>query len=353
MPITLITGNAGSGKSLYAVAYFMLPEASKLDRTKYPPTDSRRIIHNIEGINPNLVNWHVKTGVSLSDLSKGMVSYPSNVDIWDFELRKGLKEGDEPLFVFRYLRFNDFLVFDECQGMFSKTGFDYKSERYQKFLMYLTHHRKFGHDILFITQDSANIANLILGLVDMTYALNKAIFRGATKSFTYRIYRGGTEQQSYFVDRFTKPYRSDCFCLYSSYKGPEALEKTRSVNYFTTRKMLILYTLIAMGVLFFAFNTYKMSNDPTLFGSSKPKPAIIQNEQNQQNEDNASPINNLAPVEVKSFVLQGDLCQIETQNTLSLVPAFVCDHMPIMYLGRLYRLAKKTENPANGARYLF
>lgn len=338
MATELYLGTPGAGKTISIVDRIMVPQCRNLDSRKVAPENRRRMLTNIDGIEEYRTQWKFMTDVGLSDLENGLIQFPINFDIWEYEVTHDLK-GTE-IFKFKYLKEGDIVIYDEAQIPFPKSFS--KGEKYERFVALMTQHRKYHLDFYFLTQDPKNLTECIFGLVDCTYLLRKRRFFGSTKTYTEHMYNGGSTLAKSKLGHKTRKYNVDCFKLYKSHKVV-GTEHVKTFNVFFTPKMIALYTAI---ILCFSVPGYIISQRG-LF----PKPKSLSTTQKQDAPSGGEP-SQLASTQNISVIIQGytineNLCQAFSSEGVVLLPASVCGHLPYQYNGKTY-IQGQIKDPESG-----
>lgn len=232
MPVTLVTGSPGSGKSYFCVRKFILENIRK----------KRLVITNIRLFEDKLTEeqrkyYRFENPLYYTDRAQPLFSMPCDyMDPWRDE------NGNAPIY-----------VIDECQKILSRNAKPSKElvEFYQE-------HRHYGEiDIILITQGQRYIDEVIKELIEDHWYIQKA---GILKKghFQLRYYMGIRER-----DRVKPPvlkklekYEQEVFDLYKSHTQSET-EVKRDNTLKAPNKMKWLKYASIVVLLIFLFVSFK------------------------------------------------------------------------------------------------
>ncbi|MCL2622889.1 MAG: zonular occludens toxin domain-containing protein, partial [Planctomycetaceae bacterium] len=173
MSLQIVAGKPGSGKSYHTVtmllqhledwALFERKEGKAFDRVLYTNLPLQNIPIN------DLISSRVGDDVDVSHYIQPI----------DEDVRKGFikNAGKFPLAV---LPQNAFIVIDEVQKMFgAEMDTDKKNKQFDiEFRNYISQHRHYGHDLIFITQHTDNISKAILAMAEKLYSVENMKHHG-------------------------------------------------------------------------------------------------------------------------------------------------------------------------------
>ena len=173
MSLQIVAGKPGSGKSYHTVtmllqhledwALFERKEGKAFDRVLYTNLPLQNIPIN------DLISSRVGDDVDVSHYIQPI----------DEDVRKGFikNAGKFPLAV---LPQNAFIVIDEVQKMFgAEIDTDKKNKQFDiEFRNYISQHRHYGHDLIFITQHTDNISKAILAMAEKLYSVENMKHHG-------------------------------------------------------------------------------------------------------------------------------------------------------------------------------
>jgi zona occludens toxin (predicted ATPase) len=169
MSLQIVAGKPGSGKSYHTVtmllqhledwAVYQLKEGKSFERVLYT-----NLPLQVETINAYL-SRKIGEDVEVFDYIR-----PIDENVRE-QFRQSL--GKFPLAT---LPGNSFIVIDEVQKMFgAEMETDKKNQNFNvQFRNYISQHRHYGHDLIFITQHTDNIAKGILAMADKLYQVENA-----------------------------------------------------------------------------------------------------------------------------------------------------------------------------------
>ncbi|WP_304349393.1 zonular occludens toxin domain-containing protein [Comamonas testosteroni] len=209
MAISVITGLMGSGKSHQAVKYIIVPNYKK----------GRKILTNIKGINEEELRKYCLQDKSIKeeDLGKIIIITDNNINkenFYPYLTEENNKEiiHDEDSFV----KSGDVVVIDEAAQFYS-------DNLSKETLVFFTMHRHFTNEkhlsceLCFLVQDHSLLNRKLVKLCKNIYICKKLDFLGFAKSYTLKIYDGGTVRKQSLLNTKTEKYDKNIFPIYSSY----------------------------------------------------------------------------------------------------------------------------------------
>lgn len=226
MPVTLVTGSPGSGKSYFCVRKFILENIRK----------KRLVITNIRLFEDKLTEeqrryYRFENPLYYTDRAQPLFSMPCDyMDTWRDE------NGNAPIY-----------VIDECQKILSRSAKPSKEliEFYQE-------HRHYGEiDIVLVTQGQRYIDDTIKELIEDHWFIQKA---GILKKghFQLRYYMGIRER-----DRSKPPvlkklekYEQEVFDLYKSHTQSETEVKRDNTLKAPNKMKWLKYAALSILILF-------------------------------------------------------------------------------------------------------
>ena len=164
MTLQIVAGKPGSGKSYHTVTMLLqhLEDWSKFERKEQRPFD--RVLYTNLPLSVDSINEYLtkKTGEE-TDVSH----YIKPIDE-DVRRQFISSLGKFPLAI---LPQNSMIVIDEVQKLFgAEMDTDKKHQNFNiEFRNYVSQHRHYGHDLIFITQSTDNIAKQITAMAEKLY----------------------------------------------------------------------------------------------------------------------------------------------------------------------------------------
>lgn len=256
MPVTLVTGSPGSGKSYFCVRKFILENIRK----------KRLVITNIRLFEEKLTDeqrkyYRFENPLYYTDRAQPLFSMPCDyMDTWRDE------NGNAPIY-----------VIDECQKILSRSAKPSKEliEFYQE-------HRHYGEiDIVLVTQGQRYIDDTIKELIEDHWFIQKA---GILKKghFQLRYYMGIRER-----DR-TKPpvlkklekYEQEVFDLYKSHTQSETEVKRDNTLKAPNKMKWLKYAALSVLIIFLYVSYKSFSSFAGMGGAlpedSNPEPVLTE-----------------------------------------------------------------------------
>jgi len=218
MAVIILTGVAGTGKTLYAIQKYIIPSL-KMGETVYT---------NIDGLISSRIACLF--GIEFFDVEKNL-HIISNVQYFYKEVSK-----------------NSLIIIDEAQNIFSNR--DWQSPVNSQCVNYLMEHRHFGHRIVFITPAVDNLDAGIRRVAELTYKHKSFSILGNVKSVRCGIFdQCNITKEPMQV--FSWKHDSRVYDCYKSYFEENTKEKKPRV-YPLRNFTLILLFLFSFLMLFFA-----------------------------------------------------------------------------------------------------
>lgn len=122
---------------------------------------------------------------------------------------------------------NALIVIDEAQNYFGSR--DFKEQYSKDAISYLTRHRHYGHDIIYITQNIDSVDITFRRNTQMTYVLKRAEAIGAPNLCFIFVY-DRTDLERKWLARLKYTPNKACFKCYASYEGGDVEEHRKSYN---------------------------------------------------------------------------------------------------------------------------
>lgn len=144
---------------------------------------------------------------------------------------------------------NALIVIDEAQNYFSSR--DFKEQYSKDVISYLTRHRHYGHDVIYITQNIDSVDITFRRNTQLTYRLKRAEHIGASKLCFIFVYdRYDLERKP--LARVTYTPNPSCFNCYSSYEASDVEEHRKTYNVILRSKGFWAFA-VGMALLLFMF----------------------------------------------------------------------------------------------------
>jgi zona occludens toxin (predicted ATPase) len=217
LAVLLITGVAGTGKTLYAIQRYIIPELKK----------GNKVFTNIDGI--------ITSRISLL----------FGIDI--IEAERNLKKIENPKEFWKELEINSLAVIDEGQNIFNNR--DWADDANKECVKYLFEHRHWGHSVLFITPHIDSLDAGIRRAAQFTYKHKSFSAIGAVKTVRCAVF-DQCEIAKGAVEYFTWKHDSRIYDCYSSYFQDGTKEKKVRIHPFRNLTVYFLVSVIVFGSIF-------------------------------------------------------------------------------------------------------
>ncbi len=231
--IYAVCGSPGSYKSVHVLEKYIIPALKK----------GREVYTNIE----NISAIHIATFFDISP-----IECDNNLHVLGRVYDEDGSYHEDSSLIRRFydnVPNNALIVIDEAQNYFSSR--DFKEQYSKDVISYLTRHRHYGHDVIYITQNIDSVDITFRRNTQMTYVLKRAEHIGAAKLCFIFVYdRFDLERKP--LARLTYTPNPSCFNCYSSYEGSDVEEHRKHYNVILRSKGFWAF-LIGVGVLLFMF----------------------------------------------------------------------------------------------------
>lgn len=248
--IYAVAGSPGSFKSVHVLEKYIIPALLK----------GRDVYTNIENISSIFIATYFEGNPIDVDSHLHILGRVYNDDGTYYE---------DPDLVRRFYENvpnNALIVIDEAQNYYGSR--DFKEQYSKDAIAYLTRHRHYGHDIIYITQNIDSVDITFRRNTQITYLLKRAEHIGAKNlCFVYVFDRTDLERK--WLARLTYTPNKNCFKCYSSYEGTDVEENRKSYNVILRSKGFWAF-LIGLGVLAFMLISGKF--DMLIHPGHKSKP---------------------------------------------------------------------------------
>jgi len=219
MALVLVSGVPGTGKTLYCIQKYIIPE---LKRGGIVYTNIDGIIHR-------------------------RISHLFDIDIFDVE--SNLRQITDPEYFYKDLPKNVMIVLDESQNIFSNR--DWQSRANNECIKYLMEHRHYGHKVVFITPAIDSLDAGIRRIVEFTYKHKSFSALGNTKTVRMAVFDQCNMAKGP-LQVVTWKHDSRVYDCYKSYFTEGTKEQKPRVNPLqnATLIFLIIFVLV-MGAISF------------------------------------------------------------------------------------------------------
>lgn len=231
--IYAVAGSPGSFKSVHVLEKYIIPALK----------NGRQVYTNIEGISPIYIATYFDINPIDCDNCLHVLGRVYDDD--------GSYHEDEDLIknFFDNVPNNALIVIDEAQNYFGSR--DFKTEASARLIPYLTRHRHYGHDVIYITQNIDAVDITFRRNTQITYLLKRAEHVGLKNlCFIYVFDRTNLEKRH--LARLNYTPKSEVFKCYSSYEGEGVEEKRKTYNVIFRSKGFWV-CMISIVVLLFMF----------------------------------------------------------------------------------------------------
>lgn len=218
----LHVGKPRSGKTYDVMRSVVLPALEK----------GRRVLTNIEGLeNTDCREWiAARCGVDVDSRLIWLDETAIRLGKWYEEPQNG-----------------DCYIIDECQ-MFWPGGSLKPSD--QGAFSFMTRHGHYNTDIHLITQDVKNVDAHMRRLCGQTQLYRKLGFIGLSGSYQVQTFNGSEPLPALHIATTTRRYDPEIFKAYKSIVEGADVPQTRQANLLTSKKFLVLYLVLAVGLIF-------------------------------------------------------------------------------------------------------
>lgn len=286
MAINAYTGLMGSGKS-YEVTGTVIVKAV---------SEGRRVVTNIEGIQPDKIRDYVKKKFKLNDEQVGQVICVTDDDV----KRASFFPTDDPE---RYsvVKGGDLVAIDEAWKFWSSGSqlLPEHMEFFRKHRHYVDPKTNVTCDLVLMIQDITDLNKSLKNVIEMTFKTVKLKSLGLSKQYRVEFYEGTRLMKKNQIGLRVNKYDKEIFPLYQSYAGGKGSEKTVDdrQNLFKNKTLwFIVGGLLVTSV--FAFNN--------LYRFFKPKPDVKDTVVKTEQAKSALPVSSQPQVSVPPPVQPSD-----------------------------------------------
>lgn len=251
MAITAYTGPPGSGKSYALVHDVILPALAQ----------GRRVLSNIDGLNPDLIADFLEA----KEPDRDFVAKPLG-SLDQFQGAEAIEPGFWPDMdapgVPAKVQGGDLVVFDEVGIHWPIAGkFPPSITKYLRFHRHFVDTAGQSTDIVLATQGVTDIHRHYRSLVERTFKFKKLSTIGLSKSYAWSVWEGSSQRKGEAVINGQGRYKAEIFPLYKSYKGPGGAESStdRRANVWKQPKLWAVIggtALSAVAALWFLWSVF-------------------------------------------------------------------------------------------------
>jgi len=217
MALLLITGVAGTGKTLYCMQKYIIPELIK----------GNRVYSNIDG------------------LVLGRVSILYDVDI--IQLERTYFKLKNPKRFWEEIEKNSMVVLDEAQNVFNNR--EWQSQDNNDCIKYLMEHRHYGHQLVFITPHIDALDAGIRRVCEFTYKHKSYSMLGNEKAVKCAVFsQANTNMEP--LKLFTWHHDVRIYDCYKSYFEEGTKEVKVRVSIFRNLKLWVLVFITGVMLIF-------------------------------------------------------------------------------------------------------
>lgn len=250
MPIVANVGLQGSGKTFDAIR----------EKVVSGVVDGRRVVTNIEGINPEAIYDYVDKKYRIPREHQGTVvsveiARPAEPGFFPKGIHKeGPDEGrcdDADTIV----KAGDLVVIDEARR-FWQTGMKIPEEH----AIFFAEHRHYTHpstnvccDLVYIIQDIKLVNRTLKNLTELTFRFKKLKSLGLTRAYVCQQWEGATLSKDLVIATYNKTYDPQIFALYKSYSGNgqgKELTIDKRQNVLLNKKLWALAAGVVISMIF-------------------------------------------------------------------------------------------------------
>lgn len=240
MAINAYIGLMGSGKSFEVVSSVILPAVRA----------GRRIVTNIDGINPTAIKEHlISKGANFDSLGE-IISVTREQIIEPGFFPDELKPEQVSI-----VQGGDLVCIDECWNFW---GTDNKILDSGEHMRFFRMHRHYTNpetgvtcDLALMIQDLGTLNRKIRVVIEMTSRTVKLKSLGAPTAYRVELFEGNKTTKLTKIDTFVKTYDKAIFPLYKSYASGSGNEKAidKRQNIFTNPRLwvMLLIVLVMFG----------------------------------------------------------------------------------------------------------
>lgn len=231
--IFAVAGSPGSFKSVHVLEKYIIPALRK----------GRAVYTNIEDISPVYIALYF----GLDPIECGALLHILGRE-YDEETGKPLAENPDLVrHFYKDVPNNALIVIDEAQNYYSSRDF---KEAYSKdVISYLTRHRHYGHDIIYITQNIDSVDITFRRNTQFTYVFKRGDNIGMSGTAFIFVY-DRTDLERKYLARMRYSPDPAVFKCYSSYEGQDVQENRQHYNVILRSKGFWAFML---GMLMLAY----------------------------------------------------------------------------------------------------
>lgn len=254
----------GSGKSFEVVTSVIVPALLK----------GRRVVTNIDGINPSLITEYLVTVKGGVREKLGEVISVTNEDVCKPGFFPDETNPEQPSVV----RGGDLVCVDECWNFW---GDDAKiTDEHMRFFRmhrhYTDHATGVTCDLALMIQDLGTLNRKIRAVIEMTTRTVKLKSLGAPKAYRCEFYEGNKTTKLTKIDTHVKLYDKAIFPLYKSYAAGSGSEKSidKRQNVLTNPRIWFMAVLVVVLFVAGGFFVYRFFQPATHKGAAQASPVL-------------------------------------------------------------------------------
>lgn len=234
MAVLLMTGVAGTGKTLYAIQKYIIPELKR----------GGVVYSNIDGL----------------DVNRLAIFYDMDV----FIVEKNYRKITDVKYFYKEAEINSLIVLDEVQNIFNNR--EWQEQANNDCIKYCMEHRHYGHQVIFITPAIDSVDAGIRRVVQFTYKHKSFSAIGLLKNVKCAIFDQCNIQREP-LQVFNWKHDEKIYSCYKSYFNDGTKEKKPKIQ--PVPKMLIFMIFLVFAIMIYIFR-----NPPTWIYKKKPKQTI-------------------------------------------------------------------------------
>lgn len=204
MSIVAFTGVPGSGKSYALIEQVILPAVLA----------GRRVLTNVEGVNPQLVEAYCSDRATDPDKVGSVVLFDGND-----ALNPGFFPTESISDDHTVLKSGDYLVFDEWRLYWPRRGKmpNAELEPFLRWHRHLVADSGQSTDVAIGTQLATDVCQDFRGLIERTYKFRKLKALGRPKNYAWDVFEGHLQPKGGHYAQGLGSYKPEVFALYKSY----------------------------------------------------------------------------------------------------------------------------------------
>ena len=231
--IFAVAGSPGSFKSVHVLEKHIIPALRK----------GREVYTNIEDISAVYIAIYF-------DMDPIEVESHLHILGREYDPDTGLPLAENPDLVRHFYKDvpnNALIVIDEAQNYYSSR--DFKSDYSKEVISYLTRHRHYGHDLIYITQNIDAVDITFRRNTQFTYVFKRGDNVGMSGTAFIFVY-DRTDLERKYLARMRYTPDPATFKCYSSYEGDDVKENRKSYNVILRSRGFWFFVAGLVGLIF-------------------------------------------------------------------------------------------------------